>query len=516
MSLCQTTCSALGRYYESLGKPYDALFSAYCDDTGLDDDDALRDEIQQDHDDCILVEFADDFPFNTQPEDENIFIYNVIKQCMDNPDVTFGPSGMPDFNELGPELFQLEPSELADIKKLYKNQCKELYQAEWDADEGFLRVLAAGKKHGSEYLLHLVDDYNRWRVANQDKPYTLTTQRWASNHKHFKQMESLVGKSLIGKSYTQLATGAVDSFGKRVCPKLHWKPMSKIDDDMEPIVDLINNAVDFIHRLATDQFSEKVICPFQVDFCIVLPPTINTESNEPLEPKDKGDIKDPDDDQDESDDDDEKAIGFEVGDIKQRLDSNKLRYIKGECQPDSDKGSRIYRQMLDNFVTTHQLQGSKNEAYLHKKRLITMVDRRKSKKDGDKPDDIWMYEPPADCQNITNDTVPEWYINSSATCLCPKSDTRASFGATTHCKRGTLTLSFHVKEERIIKCYLFWNGQMMRFFPDDIKSVLPGLFNPKKQGKRDKAEEELLDAMIKEMKEKLVDEEFDEFVSSYK
>eukprot|EP01083_Nonionella_stella_P168007 566060_1 len=174
--------------------------------------------------------------------------------------------------------------------------------------------------------------------------------------------------------------------------------MSKIDDDMEPIVDLINNAVDFIHRLATDQFSEKVICPFQVDFCIVLPPTINTESNEPLEPKDKGDIKDDVGDPDESDDDDEKAISFKVGDIEQRLDSNKLRYIKGECQ--SDKDSRIYQEMLDKFVTTHQLQGSKTATYLHQKRLITMVDRRKSKKDEEQPDDIWMYEPPDDCQNI--------------------------------------------------------------------------------------------------------------------
>eukprot|EP01083_Nonionella_stella_P079975 219538_1 len=514
-TLCETTCAAIGRYYESLGKPYDALFSKFCEDNGLDDDEDLRTEMDEEPSDNQLVDFDKNFPFKTtKPANkaaQDKTIHELIQKCMDNPDVSFGPSGtsIPDFNELGPELFQLEPSALDDIKKLYRKQCKELHKDAWDTDQCFLRILASGKKHGFEYMLHLVDDYSRWRVRNPEKKHN--TVVWSRNHRHFRQLESV---TIDGKSYTQLATSAVESFSKRVCPKLMWSTVSKIDDDMETIIHYINDAVDWVHLLATDRFSKDTICPFQVDFCMVLGPPINTEVKDAMESGDTDDIKAKDDEPDDEDDEQDEEKDGDVGDIEKRLKANNLRYHKGEYQP--DKNRRIFQDMFKDFATKHQLKGTKNASYLHKKRLITMVDRRKSKKDGDKPDDIWMYEPPADCQNITNDTVPEWYINSSATCLCPKSDTRASFGATTHCKRGTLTLSFHVKEERIIKCYLFWNGQMMRFFPDDIKSVLPGLFNPKKQGKRDKAEEELLDAMIKEMKEKLVDEEFDEFVSSYK
>eukprot|EP01084_Bolivina_argentea_P245334 410778_1 len=47
-----------------------------------------------------------------------------------------------------------------------------------------------------------------------------------------------------------------------------------------------------------------------------------------------------------------------------------------------------------------------------------------------------------------------------------------------HCKGGMLTISFHAIQQDEIKCYLYFNGQVTRFFPEtDIKDLLPVFFD---------------------------------------
>eukprot|EP00483_Globobulimina_turgida_P007897 UN07913 len=112
-----------------------------------------------------------------------------------------------------------------------------------------------------------------------------------------------------------------------------------------------------------------------------------------------------------------------------------------------------------------------------------------------------MYEPPTNCRNIPRDVVPEWYINASRTCILPNMDygdgrdaeateknnqetrqtkekiQKANIGSSSHCKGSLLTLSFICKEQDAIKAYLYWNGQITRFTPEDIRDVFPRLFN---------------------------------------
>eukprot|EP01083_Nonionella_stella_P254455 874339_1 len=94
-------------------------------------------------------------------------------------------------------------------------------------------------------------------------------------------------------------------------------------------------------------------------------------------------------------------------------------------------------------------------------------------------DMIYMYE--ATHSNVVpNDEVPESYIDAS---LCsvlpvdPGEPDEGDIGAKNGCNGYTLTLSFHAKEEKEIKCYLFWSGQMIRFMPEDMKTLLPSIFN---------------------------------------
>ena len=39
-----------------------------------------------------------------------------------------------------------------------------------------------------------------------------------------------------------------------------------------------------------------------------------------------------------------------------------------------------------------------------------------------------------------------------------------------------MTFSYHVRKKDDIKCYLLWNGQNHRFYPQDILDVFPEIF----------------------------------------
>eukprot|EP01084_Bolivina_argentea_P163711 284758_1 len=127
-------------------------------------------------------------------------------------------------------------------------------------------------------------------------------------------------------------------------------------------------------------------------------------------------------------------------------------------------------------------------------------------------DNVWMYEPPKNCKNIPYDAVPEWYVNASKTCLLPNMEygdgkqaekgnaeieddeneyeedefkikenkiQDSNINSSFHCKGQVLTLSFIVKESNTIKAYLYWNGRMIRFYPNDLKTILKGIINMK-------------------------------------
>merc|ERR1712154_699951 len=143
--------------------------------------------------------------------------------------------------------------------------------------------------------------------------------------------------------------------------------------------------------------------------------------------------------------------------------------------------------------------GKGGSLYLHRKRLIILLDRRKAsggeqygKNDGGEGDDLWMYEPPKNCRDIPRDVVPDWHLAASKTSLLPDvqygdgSDMKkkeknveetANIGSADHCNGTVLTLSSIVRAEDQIKTYLYWNAQGTRFVPEDVKHVFPRIMN---------------------------------------
>merc|ERR1711933_231124 len=90
-----------------------------------------------------------------------------------------------------------------------------------------------------------------------------------------------------------------------------------------------------------------------------------------------------------------------------------------------------------------------------------------------------------------------------------------NIGGSTNTSGSLLTLSIHAKQEKVIKMYLFCNGQCIRFMPEDIKTVLPVLFNMDYGDNRNYLDGKEINDNIQAMQERIVDENFEAFQQSF-
>lgn len=83
-----------------------------------------------------------------------------------------------------------------------------------------------------------------------------------------------------------------------------------------------------------------------------------------------------------------------------------------------------------------------------------------------------------------NGHVIEWYFNATKSCLIPGKEYNCGKGEKLTTLNGSsktdgqlLTFSFHVESLDEIKCYLYYNGCISRFYPQDIIEIFPNLFD---------------------------------------
>ena len=135
-----------------------------------------------------------------------------------------------------------------------------------------------------------------------------------------------------------------------------------------------------------------------------------------------------------------------IGDIDSKLKINKIHFQRQQCQPQHD-GVRVFKQLLSEYRNEFGANDSDQKSYFHRKRLISMVDRRRNRKRNSlddlasdqidenniskKPnsklpkmpkreaDMVYLYEAPEIAQNIPENALSEWYIGASRLCLLP-------------------------------------------------------------------------------------------------
>ena len=141
--------------------------------------------------------------------------------------------------------------------------------------------------------------------------------------------------------------------------------------------------------------------------------------------------------------------------------------------------------------------------------------------------EIYMFEPPSNCRDIPKNALGEWYLNSSRICLLPdveykmddddrdyldeKDPRMTTIRSSLHYDGRVITLSFHVIAPDTIRMYLYWNGQIIRFFPEDIRKILPSFFEMKYGLNQSFVDKPDMDEAIGRLKDKLKDSMFTGF-----
>merc|ERR550539_111300 len=80
-----------------------------------------------------------------------------------------------------------------------------------------------------------------------------------------------------------------------------------------------------------------------------------------------------------------------------------------------------------------------------------------------------------------------------------------------NCNGAMIVLSFHVESTDEMRCYMYINGQVLRFMPEDIQLVLPLFFDAEFKKNKEFAQSEKAKKLVKKMKDNLRDVHFEAF-----
>merc|ERR1712087_68184 len=151
---------------------------------------------------------------------------------------------------------------------------------------------------------------------------------------------------------------------------------------------------------------------------------------------------------------------------------------------------------FQQFVRTEERES------LHHRRLCMFVDRRRS--DYERPqhrfsDSVTFYAPKGSDELRVPENgclFSETFFDLSRKCVIPESGDDDKSSVTCRTTAGNvLIFSFHVISPDVTRCYLYRQGQSIRFLPRDIKDVLPRLFADSPENLRFVKNEEHISAL---------------------
>eukprot|EP01084_Bolivina_argentea_P120587 213768_1 len=528
----------LSRYYAKNGnkvyfnKNNIGKFREFCDENGFDDD-FVEEEIRENFEDCQLLDFDDHFPFienQLQDQNKNKEIYRILQKCFSNANAYKDNLLLSKPLNITPNNWNVNNTEIEETKRIYLKTLKTIFNTEMQSDINILKVITIGRLQNVPYLQYLTDMYLRDRIAYKN----LNITKWSLKNKY---MLNLLNDNKFGKIIFEIAKASIDSFFHRICPILMFQPQIKIQDSLLRVSNYILLMVKFIYNLALENNQS---CPFQADQCIIFN---KVESNQQMNTKGIFSFEDDSDDSDSNFEDeikDDLTFYDCIGDIKIKLKSQKLLYYESIDNVVQSRFSHEFNK-FKNTIISKKYKGLEFMEYPRNKRFVTIIDRRTIGNNDDENDEkkehkqshnngLLFFEPPNECNTLPKGSIPEWYFDSSRTCIIPKhiknenvninssSDNyNETITSSNSCKGALLILSFHVLSSDEIKCYMYLNGTVTRFFPSDIINVLPLYFDPEMyKNKEFVKSQKQVNEIIEEMKSKLRDYRFESFYEQYK
>jgi len=506
-SLIGQICAGLSRYYKRNGVDYHTApgglgkFTHFCDENGLDDE-GMDDELQGEAGDSLIVDFDEDtFPYPEDCEEgDKQAIMTVLQRCASNPRAYKGSDGKFQPLKVDVKDWDITDDDILAIKTLYKKQLATVFDVGMDKDQSILRLLAVGRKLNAPYLMFLSDVYMREKLKAVAAKSKLSPLEFVKQNKHCQRLKNMSRKP----NPADEAQAAITSFYARINPQIMLSPSSRIVADLAKTCKLIGSAAEFVHNKVT---KDALACPFQFDVCFAFKEAKEAENTLPV-------IGDDDDDDDDDEEDDEKGKKKDwFGDIDGKMESEQLVRAKSILDVDH----RGFIDPFKEFVEKNDMgKGKKNEHYPRKRRFCAIVDRRKGEEEDD---ELIFFEPPANCNSFPEGQyVQLWYFDAAKTCILPQKGYDAGKGGRednitvgTACDGQALTLSFHVESADEIRCYLFVNGGMMRFMPEDLIDFLPGFFAVDFADNAKWATSDEAKQLVKRMNNQLVDARFAAF-----
>eukprot|EP01084_Bolivina_argentea_P277054 472861_1 len=234
----------LERYYKLVNVNYtENQFVDFCEENGFYNED-IEEELKADAEDCMLVDFDEDFPFPknkhpTSDEDRQQAVFDIIMRCYKYPDAIIKKEEV-----IKKEHFNFDEKEMDIITQKYEKYCHAIFLKACtggDTSISFLKILCVSDKIDQPYLRLLADLYARDRIMydmhnieqenkekeEKDNMNTLTISKWALLNKHMLKIKTFSND----KHEFNMIISALNSYYKYICPLMDVKPMVKINDN---------------------------------------------------------------------------------------------------------------------------------------------------------------------------------------------------------------------------------------------------------------------------------------------
>ena len=130
-------------------------------------------------------------------------------------------------------------------------------------DDNLLLVLAIQYKYKMDFLLNLVDTFDRARIAQMSKVPDYNVTQWIRDSEHVQRKKDIkIHISQKDATYADVCKHAIESFAKRCCDGLIFNSVVKIDDSLQRIVKYVYSCTAFIQNLMKTKKMD--LLPFQV------------------------------------------------------------------------------------------------------------------------------------------------------------------------------------------------------------------------------------------------------------
>ena len=494
-------------YYLAFGRKYDFnKFKEYLESNGIDEQDVIDEFLNIEFTECglELIDIDENFPFQNYPqndEEKNYEIFQVIRHGFKYGNsypvkLSFNLIKMREFlrycyingqppkplmkiNEFDLSILTNKNKQKKTIKKAQKMieiQTNKIFYQNVLNDIQYITIFSVGYNHGNyNFLLYIMDSFQREKIFQFiENNKQIDIKQWIETNKILKNEKKI-------KVNTQFLCCALRGNIRHYRKTLILYPEVKIYDDIIIISKYIISFSQFVYKYLLKY--KGYTTPISIDCMIAVYDCKRYENISDNNNKQHNATMSED-------------LNFDkrnnIGNIKNKLTAEHCVWVSDLIEDPSQINDKIGFCFEKFKQRMHQTRNC-DKHYPTNRRFCIFIDRRKGHNNLGF-DEIIIYSPPNNCNIIPKNHIPQSISVMSNECLIPyigynqgeiKNPTPyninkhvfSKISTDTHCQGGLLTFCFHCESVEEIRLYMYWYGQSLRFYPQDINDILPIIFD---------------------------------------